>query len=88
MMDEYLRPSTPRRRGNGEKIVIILGIVLLLIVWLIAPTVPLPPPIWELVHAAGVILLVVGIILLVLSLIGHPIGSGIGPERNGRRFWY
>jgi len=67
---------------------IILGIVLLLIWWLVAPIFPLPDPIWPLVHAGGIIFLVIGIILFILSMIGHPIGRGIGPERSGRRFWY
>lgn len=67
---------------------IILGIVLLLLDWLLAPIVPLPYPIWELVHVVGVILLVIGIIFLILSLVGHPIGNGLGPARNGRRYWY
>lgn len=67
---------------------IILGIVLLLIVWLVAPAVALPSPIWELVHAAGVILLVVGIIFLILSFVGHPIGRGIGTGPRGGRYWW
>lgn len=67
---------------------IILGIVLLLLVWLLAPAVPLPPPIWELIHAAGIILLVVGIILFILSLVGHPIGRGVGTGPRGSRYWW
>jgi hypothetical protein len=67
---------------------IILGIVLLLLCWLLPPVLPLPYPIYEIAHVAGVILLVVGVIFLVLSLIGHPVGRGIGPARNGRTYWY
>jgi len=68
--------------------VIILGVVLLLIVWLIAPSVPLPDPIWPVVHGAGVIFLVVGILLFILSFFGHPIGRGIGSGPRGSRYWY
>lgn len=67
---------------------IILGIVILLLCWLLAPIVPLPYPIWELAHVVGVILLVVGVIFLILSFIGHPIGRGIGRPVNGRTYWY
>lgn len=67
---------------------IILGIVLLLIVWLVAPSLPLPDPIWPLVHAAGVILLVVGVIFFLLSFVGHPIGRGLGTGPRGGRYWW
>lgn len=67
---------------------IILGIVLLLLVWLVAPIVPLPDPIWPLLHAGGVILLVLGIILLILAFLGMNIGPGIGQPRGSRRFYY
>jgi hypothetical protein len=67
---------------------IILGIVLLLIVWLVAPAVPLPSPIWELIHAAGVILLVIGVILLILSFITGGVGPGIGRPVGGRRYYW
>ena len=67
---------------------IIVGIVLLLICWLVAPSVPLPDPIWPLIHAGGVILLVVGFILLILSFITGGVGPGIGRPVGGRRFYW
>lgn len=67
---------------------IILGVVLLLLDWLLAPILPLPYPIWELVHVAGVILLVVGFIFLILGFFGYAPGPGIGRPVNGRRFYW
>lgn len=67
---------------------IILGLVLLLAWWFIAPAVPLPPPIWELVHGAGWILIIVGVILWVLAYFGHGIGRGVGTGPRGGRYWW
>jgi hypothetical protein len=39
-------------------------------------------------YVIGWLLLVLGIILAVLSFLGHPIGPGIGRERAGRRWYY
>lgn len=67
---------------------IILGIVLLLLWWFLAPVVPLPPPIWELVHAFGWIFIIVGAILWLLSFLGHPVGRGVGTGPRGGRYWW
>lgn len=67
---------------------IIVGVILLLLAYFIGPIIPLPYPIWELVHAGGVILLIIGVILLILSFLGFAPGPGFGPARNGRKFYY
>jgi hypothetical protein len=67
---------------------IILGVVLLLLWYFIAPIFPLPAPLWELVHVIGLIALVVGIILWVLSFAGRPVGRGFGTGPRGGRYWW
>jgi uncharacterized membrane protein HdeD (DUF308 family) len=57
--------------------VIILGVILLLLAYLVPGQ---PDPLYTIEYVLGWILVVVGIILLVLSLAGRPVG--------GRRFWY
>jgi hypothetical protein len=61
---------------------IILGFVMAILgYWLLPELVPeIPPRIDQLVGVVGVIFIIVGLILLVLSLFGHPVG--------GRRYWY
>lgn len=68
---------------------IVLGIVLLVIAWLLADAgVAVDPVIFTLLHDGGVLLIVIGLILLILSFFGVSVGRGIGPARNGRRYWY
>lgn len=55
---------------------IILGVILLIVAYLL----PLPYPIDEICLVIGWIALVVGLIFLVLSFAGRPVG--------GRRYWY
>lgn len=59
---------------------IVIGIVLLIAAWLLPQLFPVPAPIETLLYDGGILLIVVGIILLVLSFIGHPVGRGL----NGR----
>lgn len=61
---------------------IILGVILVVLgFWLFPDLLPeVPPRIDALVGDFGVILIVIGLILLVLSLAGRPVG--------GRRYWY
>lgn len=66
---------------------IIIGIVLLLLAYLLPDFIPVPPNIDHALSVLGWLALVVGLVLLVLSLLGRPLG-GVGPVRNGRRYWY
>jgi hypothetical protein len=61
---------------------IILGFVLAILGdWALPALLPeCPPRIDNLVFVVGVVLIIVGFVLLVLSLVGRPVG--------GRRFWY
>lgn len=61
---------------------IIVGFILAVFgYWLLPELVPeVPIRLDTLVGAVGVILIIVGLILLVLSLFGRPVG--------GRRYWY
>ena len=61
---------------------IILGFVLAILgYWLLPELLPeAPARIDNLVGVVGVIFIIIGLILLVLSLVGRPVG--------GRRFWY
>lgn len=59
---------------------IVLGILLLLAAYLLPDFVAMP---YGIIHAfvvIGWIVLVVGVVLLILGLVGHPVG--------GRRNWY
>lgn len=56
---------------------IILGVILLLLAYLVPGQ---PAPLYTVETLLGWILLVVGLVLLVLSLAGRPVG--------GRRYWY
>lgn len=68
---------------------IVLGIILLVVAYVLrSAATGIPPAIIELADIAGWILLVVGLILLVLHLIGRPVGRGFGPSVGGRRYWY
>lgn len=61
---------------------IVAGIILLLIAYLLPDLVPgVPPGILHVCSVLGWIAIVVGVILLLLSLIGHR-------EVGGRRYWY
>ena len=61
---------------------IIVGFILCLLGWWLFPEfIPeIPARLDSLVGGVGVVLIVIGLILLVLSLIGRPVG--------GRRYWY
>jgi hypothetical protein len=61
---------------------IVLGVILLVVgYWLIPDAVPdIPPQLDRLCVDLGWLFLVIGIVLLLLSLFGHPVGN--------RRFWY
>jgi hypothetical protein len=59
---------------------IVVGIICLILAWLLPQLVPVPPPIETLLYDGGIILVILGVILLLLSLAGRPVG--------GRRFWY
>lgn len=68
---------------------IILGIVLLLVAYLLPDLVPdVPPGIIHVADVLGWIFLIIGIILLLLSLVGRPVGRGFGRPVNGRSYWY
>lgn len=61
---------------------IIAGIILLLIAYLLPDVVPdVPPGILHVCTVLGWIAIVIGIILLLLSLIGHR-------HVGGRQYWY
>lgn len=59
---------------------IVAGVILLLLAYLLPDLVPVPYGVVHVCDVLGWICLVVGLILLVLSLVGHPVG--------GRRYWY
>lgn len=61
---------------------IILGFVLAVLgYWLLPDLVPeVPARLDELVGVVGVVFIIVGVVLLILSLAGHPVGN--------RRYWY
>lgn len=59
---------------------ILVGVVLLLLAWLLPYVIPVPYGIDHVLMILGWIGVVVGIILLLLSLGGRPVG--------GRRYWY
>lgn len=60
---------------------IVLGVILLLVAYLLPDLIPtVPPGVLHVCDVLGWICIVVGLILLVLSLLGRPVG--------GRRFWY
>lgn len=61
---------------------IIVGFILAILgYWLLPDFIPeVPARIDGLVGGVGVVLIVIGLVLLVLSLIGRPVG--------GRRYWY
>jgi multisubunit Na+/H+ antiporter MnhG subunit len=61
---------------------IILGIVLAILgYWLLPDLLPeAPARIDNLIGTLGIIFVIIGVILLILSLIGRPVG--------GRRYWY
>lgn len=61
---------------------IIVGFVLAFLgYWLLPELVPeIPPRLDNLVGVVGIVFIIVGIVLLVLSLAGRPVG--------GRRYWY
>ena len=61
---------------------IVIGFVLAILgYWLLPEFIPeVPPRLDSLVGGVGVIFIFIGLVLLVLSLIGRPVG--------GRRYWY
>lgn len=60
---------------------IVAGIILLIIAYVLPDLVPTVPfSILHVCDVVGWILIVVGVILLILSLVGHPVG--------GRRYWF
>jgi hypothetical protein len=68
---------------------IIIGIVLLILAWLVVDAgVPVPPFVPTLLNDGGWILIVIGVILLILNLVGRPVGGGWGPSVRGRRYWW
>lgn len=69
---------------------IIIGVILLIAAWLFPSLgVPVPPPIIQLFTVGGWILIAVGIILLLLALLGRPVGTGWSRTGTGRRgMWY
>lgn len=68
---------------------IILGVVLLIVEWLLGDLgVDVPLVLLKLLHDGGIILIILGIVLLVLSFLGRPLGGGWGPTVGGRRYWW
>lgn len=59
---------------------IIVGIILLVVAACLPSITPVPYGIVHLCDVLGWVFLVVGLILLVLSLVGRPVG--------GRQYWY
>lgn len=61
---------------------IVVGFILALLgYWLLPGFIPeIPARIDSLLGGVGVVLIVIGLVLLVLSVIGRPVG--------GRRYWY
>jgi hypothetical protein len=60
---------------------IVAGIILLLLAYLLPDLTPdVPPGILHVCSVLGWVAILVGVILLLLSLIGRPVG--------GRRYWY
>lgn len=61
---------------------IIVGFILVILGWWLFPEfIPeVPARLDDLLGGVGIVLIVIGLILLVLSVIGRPVG--------GRRFWY
>lgn len=59
---------------------IVIGIVLLLLAYLLPDIVAVPYGVVHALSVLGWLAIVVGIILLLLSIFGHPVG--------GRRYWY
>ena len=68
---------------------IVLGIIFVVVAYLLVDAaVPVPAFVPTLLNDGGWILIVIGVILLLLSLFGRPVGNGWGPSVRGRRYWY
>jgi hypothetical protein len=63
---------------------IVIGVILLLVAYLLPDLIPVPPGVEHVLSVLGWVAIVVGIILLVLSLLGRPVGRGV--RGSGR--WY
>jgi hypothetical protein len=67
---------------------IIAGVLLLILHWILSDiAAPLPPVLFTLIYDVGLVLVVLGIILFILSLVGVGVGRGWGPTIRGRRTW-
>jgi hypothetical protein len=62
--------------------VIVLGVILLIVgYWLLPELLPeCPPPLDHVAVFLGWLFLLIGVVLLILSIVGRPVG--------GRRYWY
>lgn len=65
--------------------ILIAGVILLILAYVLPDLLAVPPGIEHLLWVLGWIGVVVGVILVILRLIGHPVGGATTTGR--RRYW-